>query len=145
MPANKTRPDEVKGTSTIAPPLIQIDSGMPKMLKKGPPLGRMESVVETNPEPSDAKSSSASTPSAIHKSKNCETPISTSMTLPSPQDILTEKLLASSTKNEGAGTNSEDNDFSDENDDTQNTDDLTKSTEKLYNGNNYKAKNPEIV
>ena len=112
-----------------------------KLDKKDPPLVRMESVMETNQE----TASSSSTPSAIHESKNYETPIPTSMTGPSPQDILTEKLLSSPTKNEVIGATSEDNDFSDDNDDTQHTDDLSKSTEKLYDGNTYKTKNPEIV
>ena len=132
-----------KETTTIPPSLTEICGETSKNAEKGAILARMESVKETNSEASEGNDSLNSTPSAIHK--NTDASISTSVTLPTPQDILTENLLSSSTKNDCDDTNSEDNGFSDEKDDPHNTDEVSKSTEKLYNGNTRKAMSHEIV
>ena len=128
------------GISTVAPPLIEINNERPK-IKKGLTridtkswVQRSDTVLETNQENSDTKTSSASTPSAISKSKNKdETLISPSITVTTPQDILTQKLLDSSGKNAELGDDSDDESG---NEISQMTDDeLLKSSENLCNGN----------
>ena len=128
------------GVSTVAPPLIEINNERPK-IKKGLTridtkswVQRSDTVLETNQENSDTKTSSASTPSAISKSKNKdETLISPSITVTTPQDILTQKLLDSSGKNAELGDDSDDESG---NEISQMTDDeLLKSSENLCNGN----------
>ena len=137
------------GVSTVAPPLIEINNERPK-IKKGLTridtkswVQRSDTVLETNQENSETKSSSVSTPSATSKSKNKdETLISPSITVTTPQDILTQKLLDSSGKNAELGDDSDDESG---NEISQMTDDeLLKSSENLCNGNT-ENKGHEIV
>ena len=135
-PTNKTKTNGVNGKSFHTPPLIEVNDNKPKPLKKGLQLTRMESVPETNPEISSA----TSTPSGTRNAKGVEASRSQSIGASSPEEMLTQKLLASSERNEQIGVISDDDESS--NDDTQMTDDVSRSTEKLCIGNDKKI---EIV
>ena len=91
----------------------------------------MESVPETQPE----NSSATSTPSGSRNQKGVGTSTSQSIGASSPEEILTQKLLASSERNADMHSDDESS-----NDDTQMTDDVSGSTEKLCNGNSNNKK-----
>ena len=105
----------------------------------------MESVVEQNNENSTSKSSPSCTPSPTQKCNSYDAATATPSVPVNAEDILTQKLLASSSDRASNGSSSEDNHFSEDNVFTQNTNDIAKSTEKLYDGNSFKNGNPEIV
>ena len=134
-PTNKPKSNGVDGKPVHIPPLIEVIGDKPKPFKKGLQLTRMESVPETNPE----NSPTTSTPSGTRNAKGIEASRSQSIGASSPEEILTQKLLASSDRNQEIGVISDDESS---NDDTQMTDDVAGSTEKLCNGNNKKI---EIV
>ena len=125
-PTNRKDSNSVNGKSIHNPPLIEINDDKPKPLKKQ--LARMESVPETHQE----NSSTTSTPSGSRNTKGMGTSTSQSIGASSPEEILTQKLLASSDRNADLEMISDDESS---NDDTQMTDDVSGSTEKLCNGN----------
>ena len=97
----------------------------------------MESVPETHPE----NCSTTSTPSGSRNPNGAGRSTSQSIGAVSPEEILTQKLLASSEQNENIDIHSDDESS---NDDTQMTDDISRSTEKLCNGDS-SNKQIEIV
>ena len=120
---------------------------MPDNIQKHP-LQHMESVVEQNAESSTAKSSTTTTPSCERKlNPNKQVDIALSAPACTAQDLLTEKLLASSTSNNDRQIYNGKSDCSSEevDQDTENTNDLQNSTENICNGNCKKTVNAEVV
>jgi len=142
---NQAAPSDSYDRTDAAAPLIEIQGGSPKFLGKVLPISRMESVVEQNNENSTSKSSPSCTPSPTQKCNSYDATTATPSVPVNAEDILTQKLLASSSDHASNGSSSEDNHFSEDNVFTQNTNDIAKSTEKLYDGNSFKNGNPEVV